>query len=224
MILILFSYLIRALLDDDCYVLTVLFPIFVTFRWNERENSSPARAMKMADKLFSAVKNQLNDEKIDSMNSEDDIDLATSEIITKRQEERRKLEQEVDQISLELSEKLSTALEFRKPELIKKDADEPNITKTGMNDDISLTELFVKRDQTILLKSMEIITPNSMVTGELPDSLTIVSQGEEKEQNVIVTGMEMTSTSTGRTFSSAYAAVHDGKEPETTNWSIDFKE
>ena len=118
--------------------------------WNERENSSPARAMKIADKLFNAVtKNQNVIPDIDVIQNELNSDDTVSSVSI--------VESVSKEITFELSERITIAVqntEIREEVLDTFDKTQTLIDKgrempSPYRDQSYLTDLFNKRDKTI---------------------------------------------------------------------------
>ena len=226
--------------------------------WNERENSSPARAMKIADKLFNAVtKNQNVIPDIDVIQNELNSDDIVSSVSI--------IESVSKEITFELSERITIAVqntEIREEVLDSSDKTQTLIDKgrempSPYRDQSYLTDLFNKRDKTIKTfdNSKEI---NSLLSNENEafrnrENSNIIVEAEsvkidrvvEIEANSIVieineaenllnemsltkeisvTNVVLAESTNTRIFSSAYASVHEGREPAVTNWSNDFKE
>lgn len=220
--------------------------------WNERENSSPARAMKIADKLFNAVaRNQTvtsNQDRIEKELKSDEF--STPNVIENKNDKV---------VSFELSERITIAVqntEIREGAL--DSFDKSDCTKVKKNlpspfqDQSHLTQLFNKRDKTIKSHdSSQIMKINSSskeenfsntVTkiksieddSEILNNLDFIDIDETEVGNLLnkmsltddasVKGNVLKKSTDSRIFTSAYASVHDGKEPEATNWSYDFKE
>ena len=174
--------------------------------WNERETSTPARAMKMADKLFNAIQESTR-EKSKVL----DAQIADNESFINSQDKALKVE----------------VTDSRHP-LMKEDF-------TG-----DLTALFALRSEEIASRTLKLmphtagdasslstLSTLSGVTDACEDTLTLeglsVSEDISQENLLIAAECVLEETMT-RKFSSAYASVHSGEEPDVTNWSHDFKE
>ena len=232
--------------------------------WNERENSSPARAMKMADKLFTAVTRH-------QMLGQETVTAAESVVEIPLNDESAGAVGGADgAVSFELSERITIVIQSTG---IKEENIDAFNTVTlekeleaAVHDAAYLTELFNKRDKTIraaetnaiendfddvssiVLKVKDtavtaatIITAAAATTtataataladnsssvedtqyGSLLDNLGLQEDSPQEEE---IVSDSLIKSSISRIYSSAYASVHGGREPEATNWSTDFKE
>ena len=222
--------------------------------WNDRENSSPAKAMKMADRLYTAVsKSILDDEKENApSNGVDDLNEFGEEDFDSRDERDEPL-------SFELTERItiamqSTEIKEENLDMFLSTTKHTRPTPTSTPDPVqTLSTSFSKRDQIVKRKTvnaLQNIKSNSKIHGDAEPS-SVLSTLLVEDANSSLVGLESEVVcekevdSTGmadidasaeeegqtkrdehspRKFRSAFAAIHDGKEARVTNWSSDFKE
>ena len=157
--------------------------------WNERENSSPARAMKIADKLFNAVtKNQNIIPDIDVIQNELNIDDTASSVM---------IVETVDKtISFELSERITIAVQNTEiREEVLDDFDRAYVDKgrempSPYRDQSYLTDLFNKRGNTIKtfdnLRETNSLFSNENETSRTGEDANIIIKGESIKTDKLI--------------------------------------
>lgn len=178
--------------------------------WNERETSTPARAMKMADKLYHAIQE----------GTKEQSEILDSQITD-------------NEVSINGQDKVLTVDGTNSP----RPSPSPSTIDDRTAD---LTALFTLRSEEIASRALKLIPHTvgdvssvstlstlSGVTdvGEASLLLEKLSIYEEISQvNLLIAAECVLEETMTRRFNSAYASVHGGEEPSVTNWSHDFKE
>lgn len=177
--------------------------------------------MKIADRLFNAVtRSGQQPEALPVLESQQIF----SDVIAAVEEGSDEQKIISGPITFELSERITIAIQ--NTEIKEENA---NLSATTDTQSSHLTALFQARGNTLrsLQTSEESVVKSSVVEVSLDAALADLSQlsleerGSEEEQTVVLASSLGSTRS--RKFISAYASVHDGKEP-VTNWSDDFKE
>ena len=178
--------------------------------WNERENSSPARAMKIADRLFNAVTRSGQDPEALPLSESQQIDSNVIAALEGDDNERKSIS---GPITFELSERITIAIQNTEMK-------EENVPLSATNGSQSshLTALFEARGNTLrsVQASEESVTRSSVIEVSPDDALAALAQlslteRKSEEQELAVQAAPQVS-SRSRKFISAYASVHDGKE------------
>ena len=219
--------------------------------WSERENSSPARAMKMADKLYNTVVQQLAGE---VRTERDAMQVIMADKLYNT------VVQQLGGETNGIIEKDVNAEVILEAGIITKDSNDiqgidrtDDALKIGNIDRIEMEETASTQSQ----KGMTLTSANMKVTQGIELSSSLTTTGTSLDQlfatrNAVVLAKPSTSSSStipedsfvsspispsltsiennhvkgskfSPTYRSAYAAYH-GKEATTTNWSLDFKD
>jgi hypothetical protein len=223
--------------------------------WNDRENSSPAKAMKMADRLYNAVSRSIMDDEKENTPinivdlgglSEEDIDSTDEpdECLNFELTERITIAIQSVEIKEENLDMFLSSTKYRMPP--------PTSTSEPVQVQ-SLSESFSKRDQIVKRKTvsaLQSIESNCNIHGDAEPSSVLSNllvrdaiRSLETFDSKVKCEDEFDSARTAdadvsakqedlirkegnspRTFRSAFATIHDGKEARVTNWSSDFRE
>ena len=198
--------------------------------WSERENSSPARAMKMADKLYNTVVQQLGittDMDVNAKVMHEVGNLISSEgsddsVLKSGDVDHREIQEMVQTQSQEVitltSTDISVTQDIEKLTSSSSSSSSSSSTTTTTTTGTSLDKLFASRNAVILAKptsssSSSTIFEQSTPSPPVSSSLT----------SIIIDNNHVEGGKFSPIYRSAYAALH-GKEATTTNWSMDFKD
>lgn len=178
--------------------------------WNERETSTPARAMKMADKLYHAIQE----------GTKDQSEMLDGQITD-------------NETSINGQDKVLAAdgTNSPRPSL----SPSPNDDRTA-----DLTALFTLRSEEIASRTLKLIPHTAGDASSVSTLSTLSGVTDVGEDSLLLEGLSISAEispvnlliaaecvledTMTRRFNSAYASVHDGEEPSVTNWSHDFKE
>lgn len=176
--------------------------------WNERETSTPARAMKMADKLFNAIQDSTKDpsEVLDTQITDNEVSISSQDKVP----------------AIEVTDGLLASV---------KDDFTVDLTAlfTGRNEEIASRSLKLVAHSDGGASSVSTLSTLSGLTDTCEDTDTIALEGLSVSENIsqetlLIAAECVLEDKMTRKFNSAYASVHSGEEPAVTNWSHDFKE
>ena len=170
--------------------------------WNERETSTPARAMKMADKLFNAIQESTRDqsEGLDTQITDNETSINGQDKVLKVKD--------TDALKDDFKGDLTALFTLRSEEIASRTIKLMPHSAGGASSASTLSTL-------------------SGVTDTFEDILTLeeLSLSEDiSQENLLIAAECVLEEKMTRKFNSAYASVHSGEEPSVTNWSHDFKE
>ena len=177
--------------------------------WNERETSTPARAMKMADKLFNAIQDSTKDpsEVLDTQITDNEVSISSQE--------------KVPAVKVTDGPGASVKGDF---------TGDLTALFTGRNEEIASRSLKLVAHSDGGASSVSTLSTLSGLTDACEDfdtslALEGLSVSENiSQENLLIAAECVLEENMTRKFNSAYASAHSGEEPAVTNWSHDFKE